>query len=187
MTMPIPNKIIRSKGGKCWGTRRWRIKYKYIYRQKTFSFTHFYKGEIIQVTGTSGDCEGVEILICQIGDDPVKNPLYPSYLMRNNPEHAISMTVIKKYNDFHSVQVKSLEWFKVTNKEGKSVLVPTIRKRVESETLDYIKIDVMETTPQIHDQDFIRAALEMNRMEYKSELLIPPTINHAFYKRWSIG
>ena len=60
--------------------------------------------------------------------------------------------------------------------------MPTIRKRVESETLDYIKIDIMETTTKIHDQDFISTATEINRMEYKSEILIPPTINHAFYK-----
>ena len=40
----------------------------------------------------------------------------------------------------------------------------------------------METTTNIHDKDFIGAAPEINRMEYKSELLIPPTINHAFCK-----
>ena len=40
----------------------------------------------------------------------------------------------------------------------------------------------METTTNIHDKDFISAALKINRMEYKSKLLIPPTINHAFYK-----
>ena len=40
----------------------------------------------------------------------------------------------------------------------------------------------METTTKKHDQDFISAALEINRMEYRSVLLIPPTINHVFYK-----
>ena len=43
-------------------------------------------------------------------------------------------------------------------------------------------MDIMETTTNIHIKDFISAALKINRMEYKSELLIPPTINHAFYK-----
>ena len=33
----------------------------------------------------------------------------------------------------------------------------------------------METTTKIHDQ-------EINRMEFKNELLISPTINHALYK-----
>ena len=66
--------------------------------------------------------------------------------MRDNPQNTISTTAIKKYNDFRSVRVEALEWFKVTNKEGKSARVSTIRKRVESETLDYIKIDIMETT-----------------------------------------
>ena len=140
------------------------------------------KGKIIQVTGSSGDYEGVGIVICQIGDDPVTIPLYPSYLMRDNPQNSISTTAIKKYNDFRSVRVEVLEWFKATNNEGKSSRVPAIRKRVESETLDCIKIDIMETTTQIHDQDFISAAPKRNRTEYKSELLIPPTINHAFCK-----
>ena len=40
----------------------------------------------------------------------------------------------------------------------------------------------METITQIHDQDFISAASEINITEYKSKLLIPPTINHAFCK-----
>ena len=111
------------------------------------------KGKIIQVTGTSGNYEGVGIVICQIGDDPVIIPIYPSYLMRDNPQNTVYTTAIKKYNDFHSVRVESLELFKVTNNEGKSARVPTIRKRIESETLDYIKIDITETTAQIHDQD----------------------------------
>ena len=75
------------------------------------------KGKIIQVTMTSGDYEGVEIVICQIGEDPVKNPLYPSYLMRDNPQNTISTTAIKKYNDFRSVRVEVLEWFNITHIE----------------------------------------------------------------------
>ena len=94
------------------------------------------KGKIIQVTGTSGEYEGVGIVIIQIGDDPVTIPLYPSYLMRDNPQNTISTTAIKKCNDFRSVRVEALEWFKVTNKEEKSARVPTIRKIIESETLD---------------------------------------------------
>ena len=37
--------------------------------------------------------------------------------MRDNPQNTISTTAIKKYNDFRSVRVEALEWFKVTNKE----------------------------------------------------------------------
>ena len=67
------------------------------------------KGKIIQVTGTSGDYEGVGIVICQIGDVPVPIPLYPSYLMRDHPQNTSSATAIKKYNDFRNVLVKALE------------------------------------------------------------------------------
>ena len=80
-----------------------------MYRQKTFSFTYSYKGKIIKVTWTSGDYEGVGIVIYQIGNDPVTIPLYPSYLMRNNPQNTISRTEINKYNDFRSVRVEALE------------------------------------------------------------------------------
>ena len=94
MTAPIPNKIIRSKGGKHGGTNIWRIKCKYIYRQKMFPFTYSYKGKILQVTGTSGEFEGVGIVIIQIGDNPVTITLYPSYLTRDNPQNTISTTAI---------------------------------------------------------------------------------------------
>ena len=67
------------------------------------------KGKIIQVTWTSGDYEGVGIVICQIGDDPVPIPLYPSYLMRDHPQNTSSATAIKKYNDFRNLLVKALE------------------------------------------------------------------------------
>ena len=79
-------------------------------------------------------------------------PLYPSYVMRDNPQNTIPTTAIKKYNNFRSVQMEELEWFKVKNSEGKSARVSTIRKRVESETLDYIKVDTMKTTTKQQDQ-----------------------------------
>ena len=41
------------------------------------------KGKRIHVTGTSGDYEGVGIVICQIGDDSVTIPPYSLYLMRD--------------------------------------------------------------------------------------------------------
>ena len=41
------------------------------------------KRNIIQVTGPSGDCKGVGIVICQIGDDSVTIPPYSLYLMRD--------------------------------------------------------------------------------------------------------
>ena len=85
------------------------------------------KEKIIQVTGISGDYEGVGIVICQIGDDPITISLYLSYLIRDNPQNTISTTAIKKYNDFHRVRVEALEWFKVINKERKSARIPTIR------------------------------------------------------------
>ena len=97
-----------------------------IFRDETYfhAFTPT-KGKITQVTWDTGEYEGVGIVLCQIGEEMII-PLYPAYLMRDNPQNKISSTAIKKYNDFCSVQIEALEWFKVTNLEGKSVRVSTI-------------------------------------------------------------
>ena len=45
----------------------------------------------------------------------------------------------------------------------------------------------METTTQIHDQDFMSVAPKINRTEYKSEQLVPPTINRVFCKNEALN
>ena len=100
--------------------------------------------------------------------------------MRDNLQNTVSTTAIKKYNDFCSVRMEILEWFKDTNSEGKSAWVSAIRKRVESITLYYIKIDIMETTTNLNDHGYISSSLEIKGMEYNSEFLRPPTMNHVF-------
>ena len=57
----------------------------YLQTKDIFIYLLLKKKKIIQVTGTSGDYEGVGIVICQIRYDPVTIPLYPLYLMRDNP------------------------------------------------------------------------------------------------------
>ena len=103
--------------------------------------------------------------------------------MENNPQNTISTTAIKKYNEYRSVRVEALEWIKITSAEGKSTRVPTERKTVEKEVLDYIKLDIMQTTTQQQNQEYyMSAAPDIKQKQYASELLIPPTTNHAFSK-----
>ena len=103
------------------------------------------------MTGDSGEYTGIGIVLGKIGDIII--PLYPSYLMENNPQNTISTTAIKQYNDYRSVRVEALEWLKITSAEGQSTRVSTERKLVENEVLDYIKIDIMKTTTKLQDQE----------------------------------
>ena len=68
--------------------------------------------------------------------------------MPDNPQNTISTTAIKTYNDYRSVRLEASEWLRITNQEGKSTRVSTITKNLEEELLDYIKIDIMDTTTE---------------------------------------
>ena len=150
-------------------------KYEYF-----FTFTPC-KGNIQQVTGDCGQYQGVGIVLCRIGQDIII-PLYPCYLMPQNPQNTISSTAIKKYNEYRSVRQEALEWFKITTSEVRSVRVPTIRKKVEVEALDFIKIDIMAPSTKDATSEYISAAPDIKEMKYCSEIRIPPITNHAFLK-----
>ena len=53
---------------------------------------------------------------------------------------------------------------------------------VEKGNLDYIKLDIMETTTNQQHQEYVSAAPEIKQPYYESDLLIPPMVNHAFSK-----
>ena len=101
--------------------------------------------------------------------------------MLDNTQNTISSTAINKYNDCRSVRLEALEWFKMKNPEGRSVRIPTIRKRVEDEVLDYIKLDIMEATTSQGTDKFISAAPNLKDILHKLDILILLTINHIFY------
>ena len=64
-------------------------------------------GKITQVTGDTGEYTGIVIVLGKIGD--IITPLYPSYLMKNDPQNTILTTAIVKYNDFRSVCTDALD------------------------------------------------------------------------------
>ena len=140
------------------------------------------QGQITQVTGDTGEYTGIGIVLGKIGDIII--PLYPTYSMKDNPQNTISTTAIKKYNDFRSVRIEALEWFKVTTSDGQSTRISTERKTVENENLDYIKIDIMQTTTEQQQDEYVSAAPNIRESEYKSEFLIPPT-NSTYKKSYS--
>ena len=67
----------------------------------------------------------MSIVIAKLSDDHFI-PLYPSYLMFNNPQNAISSTAITRHNSYRSVMIKGLEWLKVTDSDGKLTRLGTI-------------------------------------------------------------
>ena len=80
-------------------------------------------GIITQVTGDPGHYTGIGIVLGRIGN--IITPLYPSYIMVDNPQNTISTTDIKQYNGYRSVRTEALEWVKFTSAEGQSTRVPT--------------------------------------------------------------
>ena len=144
------------------------------------SFTQT-KGTITQVTGDIGHHEGVGIVLIWIQEELII-PLYPCYLMKNNPQNTISTTAIKKYNDFRSVRIEALEWVRFTDANGKSVRVRTNQEKVKEEVLDYITYDIMTTSNNESTNEYVSIPSSANTQEHISDLLIPPTINHAFTK-----
>ena len=109
-------------------------------------------------------------------------PLFPTYLMPGNPQITISPTAIKKYNEYRSVRQEALEWFKITTSDGRLVCVPTIKKKIEEEALDFIKIDIMAPKTRDATSKYISVAPTIKEMRYCSEILIPTTTNHVFSK-----
>ena len=47
-------------------------------------------------------------------------PLYPTYLVTQNPQNTLSTTAIHKYNEYRSVRIDALEYLKLTDNRGKS-------------------------------------------------------------------
>ena len=123
---------------------------------------HFYtfspaKGKITQVTWNSGTYEGVVIMIAKLLDDHFF-PLYPSYLMPNNPQNTISSKATKRYNSYRSVRIDTLEWFKVTYCDGNSTRLGTIQKKIDTELLDYIEIDIAKPHLKNTTPDYITSS-----------------------------
>ena len=60
-----------------------------------------------QVSGSYTKYQAIGIHLVKIGELIV--PLYPTYLMTQNPQNILSTTAIKKYNEFRSVKIEGLE------------------------------------------------------------------------------
>ena len=65
--------------------------------------------------------QGIETCLFRIGELIV--PLYPTYFMTHNPQNTLSITAIKKYNEFRRVRIETLEYLKLTEIRGKSTIM----------------------------------------------------------------
>ena len=100
------------------------------------------EGTTQQVSGSTAKYQGIRIHLAKIGGLII--PLYPTYLMTQNPQNTLSTTAIKKYNEFRSVRIEALECLKLTDNQGKSTRIHTNKHMINKETLDYIDITILK-------------------------------------------
>ena len=100
------------------------------------------EGTTQQVSGTTAKYQGIGIHLAKIGDLII--PLYPTYLMTQNPQNTLSTTAIKKYNEFRSVRIEALEYLKLTENRGKSTRIHTNNRMINKDTLDYLDITILK-------------------------------------------
>ena len=80
---------------------------------------------IQQVSGTTSPAQGFGTVVISIPNSDFYILLWPTYYMPNNPQNTLSTTALKYYNHFRSVRMESLDWIKITSKEGKTIKVNT--------------------------------------------------------------
>ena len=73
------------------------------------------EGTTQQVSESTAKYQGIGIHLAKIGD--LITPLYPTYLMTQNPQITLSTTAIKKYNEFRSVRIEALEYLKLESRK----------------------------------------------------------------------
>ena len=64
--------------------------------------------------------------------------------MTQNPQNTLSITAIKKYNDFRSVRIEVLEYLKLTDNRRKSTRIHTHNRMINKETLNYLDITILK-------------------------------------------
>ena len=70
--------------------------------------------------------------------------LYPTYLMTQNPQNILSITAIKKYNEFRSIRIEALESLRLKVNRGKSTRIHTDESMINKETLNYVDITILK-------------------------------------------
>ena len=113
--------------------------------------------QITQISGTKVNSIGYGMVLIRIGELIIT--LWPAYHMPNNPQNTISQPALKFYNKFRSVRTEALDWIKLTDQQGKTTRISTLKQFQHRQKLDYIDIDI-----------------------YKQENIQPPIINTSYIK-----
>ena len=79
------------------------------------------------------------------------------------------------------VRIEVLEWFKVTDCDRNSVRLSTIHKKIDTEFLDYIEIDIAKHQLKNMTPDDILPRATLKKIENSDlNIWIPPIVNYVF-------
>ena len=95
--------------------------------------------------------------------------------MPDNPQNTVGNNALKKYNNFRSVRQESTEWVRFTDAKGKSTRVNVDRDIVNSQLLDYIRIDICQLANLDNDNSSTRVSSAPTL-----DNVISPITNHSF-------
>ena len=136
------------------------------------------EGTTQQVSGSTAKYQGIRIHLAKIGGLII--PLYPTYLMTQNPQNTLSTTAIKKYNEFRSVRIEALEYLKLTDNRGKSTRIYTNKRMINKETLDYINITILKFESTHTMNEILKTGAPTIQPE--NGKIQNPIVNHSFNK-----
>ena len=131
------------------------------------------KAMVKGVFGKRNESIGPGIVLVRIDDMVI--PLYPCFFMPDNPQNTLGNNALKKYNNFRSVRQESTEWVRFTDAKGKSTRVNVDRDTVNSQLLDYIRIDIC----QLANLDNDNSSTQVSSAPTLDNIISPIT-NHSF-------
>ena len=73
-----------------------------------FTYIPLEKCNVKILNGGKASAKYIELLIMKKSETNIIVPLWPTYYVPKNPQHTISKTAIKHYNQFITVRKKSL-------------------------------------------------------------------------------
>ena len=82
--------------------------------------------KITQISGTKVNSIGYGMVLIRIGELVIT--LWPAYHMPNNPKNTISQPALKFYNKFCSVRTEALDWIKLTDQQGRTTRISTLKQ-----------------------------------------------------------
>ena len=131
------------------------------------------KSMVKGVFGKQQEAIGPGIVLVRINNMFI--PLYPCFFMPDNPQNTLGNNALKKYNNFRSVRQEAIEWVRFTDAKGKSTRINVDKDSVNSQLLDYIRIEICELAESGNDKSSAQPTSAPTIHN-----TIAPIINHCF-------